>query len=155
MLKYIKKDTQFSHLVVTYTLELFPEPVNDTRTLIFHLVRLKHNTPSQKFPHTTLTPITHILNYQKNHIPLPAPYLKNKSGGSKGLLGRPDFHSKDLEHVKHMQKILVTPGCNPGIYGPDKGGVDWAFGSFIETAEMNSVVYTKRFVIHRQRSVCA
>jgi len=26
----------------------------------------------------------------------------------------------------------VTPGCNLGIYGPDKGGVDWAFGSFTE-----------------------
>jgi len=28
----------------------------------------------------------------------------------------------------------VTPSCDPGIYGPDKGGVDWAFGSFTETA---------------------
>ena len=30
--------------------------------------------------------------------------------------------------------MLVTPGCDPGIYGPDKDGVDWAFGSFNETA---------------------
>jgi hypothetical protein len=29
--------------------------------------------------------------------------------------------------------MLVTPGCGPGIYGPDKDGVDWAFGSFNET----------------------
>jgi len=47
----------------------------------------------------------------------------------------------------------VTPGCDPGTYGPDKDGVDWAFGSFNETAEMNSVPYTKLSVIHRQRSV--
>ena len=30
--------------------------------------------------------------------------------------------------------MLVTPGSDPGIYGPDKDGVDWAFGSFNETA---------------------
>jgi len=29
--------------------------------------------------------------------------------------------------------MLVTPGCDPGIYGPDKDGVDWAFESFNET----------------------
>ena len=28
----------------------------------------------------------------------------------------------------------VTPGYDPGIYGPDKDGVDWGFGSFTETA---------------------
>jgi len=28
----------------------------------------------------------------------------------------------------------VTPGCDPGIYGPDKDGVDWAFGSFTKKA---------------------
>jgi len=28
----------------------------------------------------------------------------------------------------------VTPGHDLGIYGPDKDGVDWAFGSFNETA---------------------
>jgi len=40
----------------------------------------------------------------------------------------------------------VTPGCDPGIYGPDKDGVDWAFGSFNETAEMISrkITGTKR-----------
>jgi len=30
--------------------------------------------------------------------------------------------------------MLVTPGCDPGIYGLDKDGMDWAFGSFTETA---------------------
>ena len=30
--------------------------------------------------------------------------------------------------------MLVTPGCDPGIYGPDKDGVDWDFGSFTEAA---------------------
>jgi hypothetical protein len=30
--------------------------------------------------------------------------------------------------------MLVTPGCDSGIYGPDKDGVDWAFGSFIDAA---------------------
>ncbi|MCD4842220.1 MAG: peptidoglycan-binding protein [Methanosarcinales archaeon] len=28
----------------------------------------------------------------------------------------------------------ITPGCGPGTHGPDKGGVDWAFGSFTEAA---------------------
>jgi len=28
----------------------------------------------------------------------------------------------------------VKPGCNPGIYGPDKDGVDWALGKLTETA---------------------
>ena len=68
--------------------------------------------------------------------PLPALDLKNKSGGGKGPLGRPDFCSKDPEFVKHLQMMPVTPGCDPGICGPDKDGVDWAFGSFTETAEM-------------------
>jgi len=49
-------------------------------------------------------------------------------------LGRSAFHSKDPEHVKHLQKMMVTPGCDPAIYGPDKDGVDWAFGSFTQTA---------------------
>ena len=30
--------------------------------------------------------------------------------------------------------MLVTPGCDPGIYGPDKDGVDGGFRSFDETA---------------------
>ncbi|MCD4765269.1 MAG: hypothetical protein K8R34_02030 [Methanosarcinales archaeon] len=30
--------------------------------------------------------------------------------------------------------MMVTPGCDPAIYGPDKDGVDWAFGSFTQTA---------------------
>jgi len=28
--------------------------------------------------------------------------------------------------------MLVTPGCESGICGPDKDGVDGAFGSFTE-----------------------
>jgi len=28
----------------------------------------------------------------------------------------------------------VKPGCSPGIYDPDKDGVDLAFGSFNEAA---------------------
>ncbi|NOR46526.1 MAG: hypothetical protein GQ533_00540 [Methanosarcinaceae archaeon] len=51
--------------------------------------------------------------------------------------------------------MLVTPGCDPGIYGPDKDGVDGGFGSFTETAEMNSIPHTKLSAIHRQRSVGA
>jgi len=51
--------------------------------------------------------------------------------------------------------MLVTPGCDPGIYGLEKGGVDWAFRSFTEAAEMNSVPHTKLSVIHRQRNVGA
>ena len=70
----------------------------------------------------------------RRHGPLPAPYLKNKSGGGKGSPGRPDFHSKDPEHVTHLQMMPVTPGYDPGICGPDKDGVDRAFGSFDETA---------------------
>jgi len=69
-------------------------------------------------------------DYPKNPGPLPALDLKNKSGGGKGPLGRPDICSKDPEHVTHLQKMLVTSGCDPGIYGQDKDGVDWAFGSF-------------------------
>ena len=30
--------------------------------------------------------------------------------------------------------MLVTPGCDTGINGPDKDVVDWAFGSFDEAA---------------------
>ena len=53
-------------------------------------------------------------------------------------MGRPDFCSKDPELVTHLQMMSLTPGCNPGICGPDKDGVDWAFGSFTEAAEMIS-----------------
>jgi hypothetical protein len=69
---------------------------------------------------------------------LPAPYSKYKSGGSKGSLGRPDFCSKDTQLVKHLQKMPVAPGCDPGISGPDKDGVDRGFGSFTE-AEVNDL----------------
>ena len=66
--------------------------------------------------------------------PLPALDLKNKSGGCEGSLDRPDIHSKDPEHVTHLQKIRVTPGYDPGTSSPDKDGVDRGFGSFTETA---------------------
>ena len=71
------------------------------------------------------------------------PCLLNKSGGGKGRLVRTDIHSKDPEHVTHLQTMPVTLGCDPGTYdpdtyGPDKDGVDWPFGSFNETAEMIS-----------------
>ena len=49
-------------------------------------------------------------------------------------MSRPDFCSKDPELVKRLQKMPVTPGRDPGTYGPNKDGVDWAFGSFTEAA---------------------
>ncbi|NOR46581.1 MAG: hypothetical protein GQ533_00830 [Methanosarcinaceae archaeon] len=36
--------------------------------------------------------------------------------------------------------MSVTPGCDPGIYGPDKDGVDWAFGSFNEVVVNDSQI---------------
>jgi hypothetical protein len=91
-------------------------------------------------------------DYPEKHDsrPLPAPYLKNKSSGGKGPLGKPDFCSKTRKLVKHLQTMQVTPGCDPGIYGPDKDGVDWAFGSFTETSEM---IYRKRTGNERNLSV--
>jgi hypothetical protein len=73
-------------------------------------------------------------DYPEKSGPLPAPYLKNKSDGGKGPLGRPDFCSKDPELVKHLQKMLVTLGYNLGTYGQDKDGVDGPFGNLTETA---------------------
>ncbi|NOR49133.1 MAG: hypothetical protein GQ533_14020 [Methanosarcinaceae archaeon] len=73
-------------------------------------------------------------DYLENPGPLPAPDLNNKSGGGKGPLGRPNFCSKDLELVKHLQNILVTLGYNLGTYGPEKDGVDGSFGKLTETA---------------------
>ncbi|MCD4816073.1 MAG: peptidoglycan-binding protein [Methanosarcinales archaeon] len=49
-------------------------------------------------------------------------------------MGRPDFCSKDPELVKHLQKILLTLGYDPGTYGLDKDGVDGSFGKLTETA---------------------
>jgi len=51
-----------------------------------------------------------------------------------GHMGRPDFYSKDTEHFTHLQKMPVTPGCDPGTYDPDKDGVDRGFWSFTEAA---------------------
>ena len=67
--------------------------------------------------------------HTKNLKPLPSLNPKNKSGGGRGFLGRPDICSKDPEFVTHMQMMLVRLGCDP-----DKDGVDWAFGSFTEAA---------------------
>ena len=120
---------------VTYTPELIPGPVNNTLHPDFS------SCPSETL-YSTHPPIT--TSYNNHPIPplhpkktpgtLPAPDSKNKSGGGKGPLGRSDFHSKDTEFVTHLQKMLVTPGCDPGTYGPDKDGVDRSFGSFNETA---------------------
>ena len=73
-------------------------------------------------------------DYPENSRPLPPPDPKNKSGGGKGPLGRPNFCSKDPELVKQLQKMLVTRGYDLGSYGPDKDGVDGAFGKLTETA---------------------
>ena len=62
--------------------------------------------------------------HPKNPGLLTALNIKNKSGGGKESLRRPDINSKDMEHVTHLQKMPVTPGCDPGISGPDKDGVD-------------------------------
>jgi len=120
--------------LVTNTPELIPGPISNT------LLPIISSFPSET-QYSTHPPITTSYKNQlipplhpKNPLPLPALDLKNKSGGGKGPLGRPDFCSKDQEFVKHLQMMLVTPGCDPGIYGPDKDGVDWAFGSFTEPA---------------------
>ena len=76
----------------------------------------------------------HIPDDPQNPWPLPAPYLKNKSGGGKGLLGRPDICPKDPELVKHLQMMLVTLGYDLGTSGPEKYGVDGSFGKLTETA---------------------
>ena len=73
-------------------------------------------------------------DYPENPGPLPASDLKNKSDGGKGPLGKQDFCSKDPDLVKHLQKMLVTLGYDLGTYGPDKDGVDGAFGKLTETA---------------------
>jgi hypothetical protein len=119
---------------VTYTPDLSPRPVNNTLHSDFP------SCPSETL-YSTYPPITTSYKnhpipplHPKNPGPLPAPYPKNKSGGGKGHLGRPDICSKDPEHVTHLQMMLVTPGCEPGIGGLDKDGVDGGFGSFNETA---------------------
>ena len=67
-------------------------------------------------------------DYPENPGPLSALDLKNKSGGGKGLLARPDFCSIDPEFVKHLQKMLVILGYDLCTYVPDKDGVDGSFG---------------------------
>ena len=119
---------------VNYTPKLISGPVNNTLHLIFS------SCPSETL-YSTHPPIATSDKNQpspplhpKNPCSLPALYLKNKSGGGKGPPGRPDICSKDTEHVKHLQMMLVTPGYDPGTYGPDKDGVDRGFGSFTEAA---------------------
>jgi len=128
----------FLSFAVTYTPELIPWHVNNTLHPDFS------SSPSETL-YSTHPPITTSYKNQpipplhpKNLKPLPALDLKNKSGGGKGPLGRPDICSKDPEHVIHLQMMPATPGCYLGIYGPDKDGVDWAFGSFTE-AEVNDL----------------
>ena len=118
----------------TYTPELIPGPVNNTLLPDFS------SCPSETL-YSTHPPITTSYKnhpipplHPQNPGPLPAPDLNNKSGGGKWPPGRPDPHSKDPEHVKHLQTMPITPACDPGIYGPDKGGVDWGFGKLTETA---------------------
>jgi hypothetical protein len=81
-------------------------------------------------------------DYPENHGPLPAIDLKNKSDGGNGPLGRPDFCSKDLELVKHLQKMLVTLGYDLGTYDPEKDGVDGSFGKLTVTAVNDLNRYT-------------
>jgi len=113
-----------------------PWPVNNTLHPDFS------SCPSETL-YSTHPPITTSNKNQPNpthHITSKTPYpcppldLKNKSGGGRGPLRRPDIHSNDLELVKHLQKMLLAPGCDLGTYGPDKDGVDWGFGSFTEPA---------------------
>jgi hypothetical protein len=98
-----------------YTPKLLPRPVNNTLHPDFS------SCPSETL-YSTHPPITtSYINqpippfHQKNPCPLPALDIKNKSGGGNGPLGKPDFCSEDPELVKHLQKMLVTPGCDPGI----------------------------------------
>ena len=90
---------------------------------IFRISTYNHIIKNQPIP---------PLHPKKTQGTLPAPYSKYKSGGGKESRGRSDFCSKDPELVTHLQMMLVTPGCSPGTYGPDKDGVDWTFGSFNE-----------------------
>ena len=100
---------------------------------------MKTSSPhNQNLFNTTNADNIQMPDYPENPGPLPALDPKNKSGGGKGPLGRPDIHSKDPELVKHLQTMPVIPGCQPGIYEPDKGGGDWAFGSFNDAVVNNS-----------------
>ncbi len=65
---------------------------------------------------------------------LPALDLRNKPDGGKGPLGKKDFCLKDAELVKNLQKMLKTLGYDLGTSGPDKNGVDGAFGDLTENA---------------------
>ena len=89
---------------------------------------------NQNLFNTTNADNTQMADYPENPGPLPSPYLKNKSDGGKGPLGRPNFCSQNPELVKHLQKMLVTLGYELGTYGPEKDGVDGAFGNLMETA---------------------
>ena len=62
--------------------------------------------------------------------PLPQEQIRRRQGTpgqTRLLLKRPGARHTPANDV-------LTPGCHPGMYGPDKDGVDWAFGSFNEAA---------------------
>ena len=93
---------------------------------IYLKVSYIHQQSKSIYHHTLIIctyPITH-----KTQDP------KNKYGGGKGSLGRHDFSSKDPEFVKHLQLMLVRPGCDPGICGLDKDGVNRDFGKLANPA---------------------
>ena len=98
----------FSFSQVTYTPELIPLPVNNTLLPIFS------SRPSETL-YSTHPPITtSYKNHTSHHFtqkPLtPArPLTLRKNQAAARNSGRPDFHSKDLEHVTHLQMMLVTP----------------------------------------------
>ena len=117
-----------------FTIILIPGPVNNTLLPIFS------SCPSDT-SYSTHPPITTSYKYhpipphhQKTPYPCPPLTSRTNPAAARDTLGRPDIHSKDPEHVTHLQNMLVTPGCGPGIYGLDKDGMDWAFGSFTEMA---------------------
>jgi len=77
---------------------------------------MKTSSPHNQIPfNTTNADNIQMPDYPENPDLCPPLTPKNKSGGGKGRQGRPDFCSKDTEHVTHLQTMLVTPGCDPGI----------------------------------------
>ena len=102
-------------IAVTDIQELIPGPENNTLLPIFSSCPFEtlYSTHPPIATSNKNQPIPPL--HPKNSGPLPALDLKNKSDGGKGPLGKPDFHSKDTELVKHLQTMLVTPDCDPGI----------------------------------------
>ena len=69
----------------------------------------------------------------RRHGPLPAHDLKNKSSGGKEL-GQTRLSLKRSGARHTPANDAGNTGYDPGIYGTDKDGVDWAFGKLTETA---------------------